>query len=122
MITRGDGIQTIKPGQTMRRLPLFTTLVLSIFLVDYAAGQSDPGSLLKAGGLPYFNRFGYGGFSLHAEFETAFNRTPFLTSGPRVDFITSPNNNYSLILAYDLKAYPLYKKSRGPYRGPFFWY
>lgn len=87
--------------------------------MNHAAGQSDPGSLLKVGGLPYFNRYGYSGFSLHAEFETAFKRTPWLTSGPRIDFITFPNNNHSLILAYDLKAYPLYKESRGPYQGPF---
>jgi len=103
----------------MRHLTLLTTLVLSTFLVNRAAGQSDTGSLLKAGGLPYFGREGYSGFSLHAEFETAFKRSPFLTSGPRIDFITSPNNNYSLILAYELKLYPLYNESRGPYQGPF---
>lgn len=104
----------------MRHLTLLTTLVLSAFLVNRASGQSDSGSLLKVGGLPYFGRNGYSGFSLHAEFESAFKRTPFLTSGPRIDFITSNNNNnYSLILAYDLKLYPLFKQSRGPYRGPF---
>jgi len=103
----------------MGRLPFLSSLVLSIFLVDYAAGQSDAGSLLKVGGLPYFGRDGYSGFSLHAEFETAFKRTPSVTSGPRIDFFTSNTNNYSLILAYNLKLYPLYSKSRGPYQGPF---
>src|SRR5690606_10135227 len=90
--------QTINPKPTMRYISLLTTLVLSTFLVNRAAGQSDAGSLLKVGGLPYFGRDRYSGFSLHAEFETAFKRSPFLTSWPRIDFITSPNNNYSLIL------------------------
>jgi hypothetical protein len=70
------------------------------------------------GGLPYFNSHGYSGFSLHAEFESAFKRTPFLTSGPRIDFITSNNNNnYSLILAYDLKLYTHCSKNPGGHTG-----
>lgn len=102
----------------MQRLTFLATLAFSFFLAKYAAGQSDSGPLLKIGGLPYYGRGEFSGFSLHAEFESAFKRTPWLTSGPRIDFITSPHNNYSLILAYDLKAYPLFKESRGPYQGP----
>lgn len=100
-------------------LKFTVTIVLSAFLLNHAAGQSDPGFLLKAGALPYFNRYGYSAFSAHIEFEGAFKRTPFLTSGPRIDYINSKNNSYSMMIGYDLKLYPRYRKSRGPYQGLF---
>lgn len=102
----------------MRHLIFFLMLVFGALLSSHVAAQSGDGPLIKLGGLPYFGRDGYSGFSLHAEFEGTFKRTPFLTSGPRIDYINSISN-YSLILAYDLKLYPLHKESRGPYEGLF---
>jgi hypothetical protein len=113
------GFITFNPELAMRGLIFLIALVFSVLLSIHGVAQADDGPLLKLGGLPYFGRNGYSGFSLHAEFEGAFKRTPFLTSGPRIDFISSLGDNYSLILAYDLKLYPLYRKSQGPYQGLF---
>jgi hypothetical protein len=96
----------------------FMTLLGVLLTADvFAQAKVDP--LLKAGGFVYFYRGEYNGFSANVEFEKAFTRSHFLTSGPRIDYINYPGNDNSLMLAYDLKFYPFYWKNRRPYQGMF---
>lgn|SRR5690606_26827436 len=102
----------------MRKFYLgFTTLV--IFIANPAAGQSEYGPILKAGLFPYINQHEFKAIAAHVEFESAFKRSPFLTSGPRLDYINVFGSGHHMMIGYDLKLYPLYKKSKGPYRGLF---
>lgn len=89
-----------------------------------AAAQSDPERLIKVGGFTYIDirRSEYSGFSLHAEFERAFSRKQFLSSGPRLDYVKIPDFGVigeSLYLGYNFKLYPFHFKHRVPLRGVF---
>ncbi|HMI66056.1 MAG TPA: hypothetical protein VK517_08480 [Cyclobacteriaceae bacterium] len=94
-------------------------LFLSVCLAMDAVGQSDPGPLIKMGGFVYFLDSKYNGFSAHLEFERAFRRSQFLTSGPRIDFINFKNSDGAFMVGYEFKIYPLYWKSRKSYQGLF---
>lgn len=97
----------------------FTLVALLIILANPASGQSETGAILKAGFFPYIHQHDFNAMAAHVEFEGAFKRSPFLTSGPRLDYINVFGPGHHLMIGYDLKLYPLYKKSRGPYRGLF---
>lgn len=97
----------------------FNLVALLIVLANPASGQSETGAILKGGFFPYVHQHEFKAIAAHAEFEGAFRRSPFLTSGPRLNYINVFNSGYHLMIGYDLKLYPMYRKSRGPYRGLF---
>jgi hypothetical protein len=103
----------------LRNFNVLISILLCVWRVDIAAGQTDRGSLIKAGAFPYFNRHGYSAFSAHLELEKAFRRSPFLTSGPRVDYFKGKNTNSYFFIGYDLKLYPFLRRDGKLYQGPF---
>lgn len=86
--------------------------------------QDTPERLIKAGGFIYIDirRSEFSGFSLHAELERAFRRKPFLSSGPRLDYVKIPDfgiTGENVYVGYNFKVYPFHFKHRVPLRGVF---
>ena len=80
---------------------------------------AQEGSLLKVGGMVYFYDSKYTGYSFHLEYESAFSRNEFLTSGPRFDFVAPRTGNATSFLGYAFRIYPMYGIAKRPYNGLF---
>jgi len=103
-----------------RMTTISITIIINLVLFsNFAFGQTDRNYLIKAGGFLYFLESRDNGYSLHLEYERAFKKLQFLTSGPRIDYTEFKYTHGALMVAYDLKLYPFYWLSKRPYRGIF---
>jgi len=107
----------VRAGNQMVTISL---IIISLVLFsNFTFGQTDRNYLIKAGGFLYFLESGDNGYSLHLEYERAFENLQFLTFGPRIDYTEFKYSTGALMIAYDLKLYPFYWFSKKPYRGIF---